>query len=47
MFCTMGFKGNLDVTAALNSHLTQPDTFWKDFCIANMSDSTVHVERWW
>jgi hypothetical protein len=45
LFCMVGFEGYLDVTAALNSHVTQTDKFRKDFCIANTPDSTVHVDR--
>jgi len=42
----VGLEGNLHVTAALNSHVTQHDMFWKDFCIANTPDLTVNVDRW-
>jgi hypothetical protein len=45
LFCMVGFGAYLDVTAALNSHVTQTDTFRKDFCIANTPDLTVHVDR--
>jgi len=41
MFCMVGFEGYLDVIVALNSHITQTDTFRIDFCIANTPDSTV------
>jgi hypothetical protein len=41
----VGFEEYLDVTAALNSHVTQPDTFRQNFCIANTPDSTVNVDK--
>jgi hypothetical protein len=41
LFCMDSFEGYLDVSVALNSHVTQTDTFRKDFCIANTPDSTV------
>jgi hypothetical protein len=44
LFRVLGFEGCCEIAAVLNSNGTQPDTFRKDFCIANTTDSTVHVD---
>jgi len=44
LFCMKDFEVYLYVTAALYSHVTQPDRFRKDFCISNTPDSKVHFD---